>query len=94
MGKFLHITVIAALCVALSHQQKPLVTFDEFSNAIKSTGYGNPTQDQYKGFIQSLLHGLINTKQEAAMALARILLKSGGFLRNVAWDTAFSVGEV
>lgn len=81
MKIIVQVTVIVSLYVVLSHQQKPLLTFDEFTKAITSNGYKPPTQDQYKAFMQGLPKGLISTKEEAAMALAQFLHESKGLTK-------------
>lgn len=83
MGKFLQITLIASLYVTLSYQQTVPISFDEFSNALTSNGYSNPTQEQYSAFMQGLPKGLIATKEEAAMALTHFLHESLGLTKKI-----------
>ncbi len=83
MSELLPFTVIVSLLVALSYQQKALVSFDEFANAIKNNGYPNPTKEQYDSFVQGLPKGLITTKEEAAMALTQFLHESQGLTKKV-----------
>jgi len=53
-------------------------TFQEFVNAVVATGHGAPSQAQYDSYIAGLSHGLITTKQEAAMALTQFIHESDG----------------
>lgn len=55
-----------------------LVSWDEFHNALTSSGYGMPHQDQYNAFANRLGTGDIHNKVEAAMFLAQIIWESGG----------------
>ena len=55
-----------------------LVSWEEFTHAITSSGYPAPKRNQYDAFIHRLPAGQINNKVEAAMFLAQILWESGG----------------
>jgi len=56
-----------------------LVSYEEFSNAVTSTGYPTPSQYQYDVFVGSAgPKGSITTKQEAAMALVHFIHESDG----------------
>lgn len=83
MSSVLKITFVVSFLVISSYQEKPLVTFDEFTNAMKSNGYPNPSEKQYKAFTQGLPKGLITTKEEAAMALTHFLHESMGLSKKI-----------
>jgi len=55
------------------------MSYDEFSNALTTTGYPAPSWDQYNSFVsQAGPSGNIWDKQEAAMALAQYIHESDG----------------
>jgi hypothetical protein len=59
--------------------QLGVASYDEFSNAVTSNNYPQPSREQYNIFAASAgPKGLINNKQEAAMALTHFLHESDG----------------
>lgn len=54
------------------------MSFNEFSNAVVSNGYPQPSQAVYNAFVQGLPKGSISSREEAAMALAQFLHESAG----------------
>ncbi|CAF0797668.1 unnamed protein product [Brachionus calyciflorus] len=58
-----------------------LVTKDEFINAVVSSGYQRPRDEQYINFVTKAgPDGSITSKRELAMFLAQILWESGGLV--------------
>lgn len=56
-----------------------LISYEEFSRAITSAGYGTPSIEKYTNFVTQLgPKGGITTKREAAMFLSQILWESDG----------------
>lgn len=47
------------------------MSFNEFSKAVVSNGYPQPSQVKYSAFIEGLPKGSISSKEEAAMALSQ-----------------------
>lgn len=72
---FLAVALLMAGCMAAN---AALVSWQEFSSAVTSSGYPQPRQDQYNAFANRLSTGLISNKVEAAMFLSQILWESGG----------------
>jgi predicted chitinase len=72
------IVSLALLVLGVVSVQAALVTFDEFSNAVRTSGYPQPKQEQYNAFSNRLPSGEISNKVEAAMFLSQILWESGG----------------
>jgi len=56
------------------------ISQNEFRSAVTSNGYPSPSTSQYNSFMSQMSRGQINTKQEAAMALAQFLHESGGLV--------------
>lgn len=54
------------------------MSFTEFTNAVASNGYPQPSQATYAAFIQGLPKGSISSKEESAMALSQFLHESAG----------------